>query len=385
MNKTTKRRIPVNVIAGPLGVGKTTTINHLLRLKPDTEKWAILVNEYGLVGLDEALMQPSEIRPRTSGIDIREVAGGCICCSAGFMFEVSLVLLLQRKPDRLLIEPTGLAALSGILDTLDRPGIRESVDVRSILCLLDPKRLETDCLRDEVKDQIEAADVLFASRADLTTPAEMDGFMAWANELFPPKRHVQAIEHGEVALDILDLVAEREVPVDRAGHQHGTDHHHDHDAHGSHHHHDHGHHGHDVHSHDGHHQHHGSNTDGEDATQGHDEVTCDASHPMLRRVHLSPTASTVGWIFWHEWIFQSDRVSRWVSDLAQRPKVLRTKAVLRTEQGWHGYNLTEGVEEIRPTGYRRDSRLEFIVDGDDVPDIEWVEDSLRACLLESAK
>ena len=77
-------------------------------------------------------------------IEIREVAGGCICCSAGFMFRVSLVTLLQKRPDRLLIEPTGLAALSGILDTLSCDGIRESIDIRSIICLLDPKRFQTD-------------------------------------------------------------------------------------------------------------------------------------------------------------------------------------------------------------------------------------------------
>ena len=49
-----RKRIPVNIIAGPLGVGKTTTINHLLELRPENERWAVLVNEYGLVGLDAA-------------------------------------------------------------------------------------------------------------------------------------------------------------------------------------------------------------------------------------------------------------------------------------------------------------------------------------------
>ena len=107
------KRIPINLIAGTLGVGKTTAINHLLAQRPEGESWAVLVNEYGQVGLDAALLE-------TEGVEIREVAGGCICCSAGFMFEVSLLLLLQRAPDRLIIEPTGLATLSGILDMLAR-------------------------------------------------------------------------------------------------------------------------------------------------------------------------------------------------------------------------------------------------------------------------
>ncbi len=110
MSTKNRKPIPINIISGPLGVGKTTTINHLMELRPPEERWAILVNEYGLVGLDAALMQTESERKGGAGVEIREVAGGCICCSAGFMFEVSLVFLLQRRPDRLLIEPTGLAA-----------------------------------------------------------------------------------------------------------------------------------------------------------------------------------------------------------------------------------------------------------------------------------
>ena len=169
MTRTTHKRIPVNIIAGPLGVGKTTTINHLLEHRPDHEKWAILINEYGLVGLDAALLNQDPTSRRSSGVDIKEVAGGCICCSAGFMFEVSLVLLLQRRPDRLIIEPTGLAALSGILDTLDRKGIREAVDVRSVVCLLDPARFKESILSKEVFDQVEAADALLMYFLNLAT------------------------------------------------------------------------------------------------------------------------------------------------------------------------------------------------------------------------
>ena len=142
MRNVSRKRIPVNIVAGPLGVGKTTTINHLLSLRPENERWAVLVNEYGLVGLDAALMKGPTSSKHAPGVEIKELAGGCICCSAGFMFEVSLGLLLQRRPARLLIEPTGLAALSGILDTLDQPGVREAVDVRSVLCLLDPALFE---------------------------------------------------------------------------------------------------------------------------------------------------------------------------------------------------------------------------------------------------
>ena len=125
------------------------------------------------------------------------------------MFEVSLVLLLQRRPDRLLIEPTGLAALSGILDTLDRPGIRESVDIQSILCLLDPKRFREEMLREQVQDQIEAADILIATQPDLASPQQLDDFQEWAQSLFPAKRWVGPIEQGRVPVKLLTLVTDR--------------------------------------------------------------------------------------------------------------------------------------------------------------------------------
>ena len=98
--KKTAKRVPVNVIGGSLGVGKTTTINHLMAQRPVGERWAVLVNEYGLIGLDAALIEgEGRSAGGQNGVEIREVAGGCICCSAGIFFEMSLVQLLQRRPD----------------------------------------------------------------------------------------------------------------------------------------------------------------------------------------------------------------------------------------------------------------------------------------------
>ena len=95
MARRKKTAIPVNIIGGPLGVGKTTTINHLLSQKPEDEKWAVLVNEYGLVGLQR--LGATEAETRANGLDIKEVAED-VCCSAGFMFEVSLMLPYNAGP-----------------------------------------------------------------------------------------------------------------------------------------------------------------------------------------------------------------------------------------------------------------------------------------------
>jgi len=346
-----KPLIPVNVISGPLGVGKTTMINHLLANRPQGERWAVLVNEYGLVGLDAALMEAKTEPGHPPGVEIREVAGGCICCSAGLMFQVSLVLLLQRRPDRLLIEPTGLAALSGVLDTLDRPGIREAVDVRSIICLLNPSTFTEDIRREQVADQVEAADVLLASKSDLATEHTRAQFSEWSKGLFPPKHFVGPVKEGRIAPGLLDLVTGRKSSAPRRGDRHGTDHH------------DHTHEEQDARS-----------------EPAQSPVTCDESHPMVELSHPSSVASTAGWICWAGLEFDAKLISEWLDELASSVGVLRIKAVFHTNEGWWSFNFVEGTEDLRPSGYRRDSRLEIIFDGPPSPIAKGIGAGLRACL-----
>ncbi len=100
--------IPTNILTGFLGVGKTTAILHLLQHKPESERWAVLVNEFGEVGIDGALIAGNYSEEQ--GVFIREVPGGCMCCAAGLPMQMALNMLLARaRPDRLLIEPTGLS------------------------------------------------------------------------------------------------------------------------------------------------------------------------------------------------------------------------------------------------------------------------------------
>lgn len=85
--------IPVNIIAGPLGVGKTTTINHLLNNKPKGENWAVLINEFGLVGVDAALLENPAEPGMPAGMEIREVADRPTCSPFGSRLDHGLDLL----------------------------------------------------------------------------------------------------------------------------------------------------------------------------------------------------------------------------------------------------------------------------------------------------
>jgi G3E family GTPase len=106
--------IPTHLIAGPLGAGKTSLIRHLLAHKPAAERWAVLINEFGQIGLDQALLTSDQ-----DGVSLAEIPGGCLCCVGGAPFQVGLGRLLrQARPDRLLIEPSGLGHPAELLRQL---------------------------------------------------------------------------------------------------------------------------------------------------------------------------------------------------------------------------------------------------------------------------
>ena len=95
--------IKTNIITGFLGVGKSTAILDLLAQKPEKERWAVLVNEFGEIGIDGGLFANHQ----DPNIFIREVPGGCMCCATGLPMQIAMSMLLARaRPERLIIEPT---------------------------------------------------------------------------------------------------------------------------------------------------------------------------------------------------------------------------------------------------------------------------------------
>ncbi|HCJ29514.1 MAG TPA: cobalamin biosynthesis protein CobW [Pseudomonas sp.] len=125
--------IPTHVICGPLGAGKTSLIRSLLAQKPADERWAVLINEFGQIGLDAALLSIDE-----TGIGLAEVAGGCLCCVNGVPFQVGLSRLLRKtKPDRLLIEPSGLGHPAELLAQLGAPPWQGVLALQPCICVLD--------------------------------------------------------------------------------------------------------------------------------------------------------------------------------------------------------------------------------------------------------
>jgi len=191
--------VPVNIVTGFLGAGKTTAIRHLLRHRPASQIWALIVNEFGAIGID--------------GLDlagegpVRTVAGGCLCCAASAGLGIALRDVLRAAPDRLLIEPSGLGHPAGLFDLLRAAERAGHIDLRATLCLVDARRLaEPRVAENETfQDQAQMADVLLASKDDLAADADRARFAAFATDFFPAKRHVGALRDGAVDAALLDL------------------------------------------------------------------------------------------------------------------------------------------------------------------------------------
>lgn len=205
-----------NLITGFLGSGKTTSILHLLANKPADEKWAVLVNEFGEVGIDGALLADS-------GALLKEIPGGCMCCVNGLPMQVGLnTLLRQGKPDRLLIEPTGLGHPKQILDILTAPVYEPWIDLRATLCVLDPRQLLDEKVRhnENFRDQLAAADIIVTNKSDRATAESQQAFASWWNRHGGDRQFIDTA-HGVIDGALLDSPRRNLTPLpESAAHSH---------------------------------------------------------------------------------------------------------------------------------------------------------------------
>lgn len=157
------QNIPTHVIAGPLGAGKTSLIRQLMAQRPEGERWAVLINEFGQIGLDAALLTSD-----ADGIALGEVAGGCLCCVNGAPFQIGLGRLLRKaKPDRLFIEPSGLGHPAQLLKQLNEAPWLGVLAVQPCVLVLDAQALEAGrALPAAQQDALATAGLLLLNKAE---------------------------------------------------------------------------------------------------------------------------------------------------------------------------------------------------------------------------
>lgn len=191
--------VPCHLITGFLGSGKTTLIQQLLKQKPKQQTWAVLSNEFGEIGLDASILQAQ----KTSNVAIKEVPGGCLCCAAGLPFQVALnQLLKQAKPERLLIEPTGLGHPQQIKKRLQELAKLGNISIANSLALIDARLLADPRYRehDNFAAQLHVADKLIASKADLYQDSDRQALKQYLDQLKLNHKPLLYSQHGHLAL-----------------------------------------------------------------------------------------------------------------------------------------------------------------------------------------
>ena len=197
--------IPTNIITGFLGVGKTTAITQLLKHKPPNERWAILVNEFGEVGIDGSLFKGG--KANNEGVFVSEVPGGCMCCASGLPMQIALSLLLARaKPHRLIIEPTGLGHPKEVVQALSVEYYREVLELNSTITLVDARKLSDSRYTDNetFNQQLDIADVIIANKIDLYEEGDLPNLISYLGELYQGQdKPIFPVADGNIDIDCL--------------------------------------------------------------------------------------------------------------------------------------------------------------------------------------
>ncbi|GEA50316.1 hypothetical protein VIN01S_11200 [Vibrio inusitatus NBRC 102082] len=198
-NKTLISGVPTNIITGFLGVGKTSAIMHLIANKPKNERWAVLVNEFGEIGIDGSLLKGD--KTQDGHVYVREVPGGCMCCAAGLPMQIALnQLLSESKPDRLLIEPTGLGHPREVLQVLSTDYYRQILDLQKNITLIDARKLSEQRYTEHetFNQQIAIADTIVGNKHDLYTEEHEQYLLAYMDELGLANTRVIYAEYGVI-------------------------------------------------------------------------------------------------------------------------------------------------------------------------------------------
>ena len=334
----------IDIISGFLGAGKTTLIKKLLSEAFTGEQVVLIENEFGEIGIDGGFL-------KESGIEIREMNSGCICCSLVGDFGKSLREVVDTyHPDRILIEPSGVGKLSDVIKAVQ--DVQEEIDAQlnSFTTVVDVTkcRIYRKNFGEFFSNQIEYAGVVILSRTDKAKPEKIEESVALLRELndkapfittpiaqLPGKKILETMESSKsLEEELLD-----EIICPECGHHHeegeccGHDHEHEH------HHHEHEHHHHEHEEHDHHHDHDHGECCGHDHDHHHH-----AGHHHADDVFTSWGRETIH-------TYTKDQISNILKELEADESygnVLRAKGMVAGADGeWIYFDMVPEEHEVR--------------------------------------
>ena len=359
----------IDVVSGFLGAGKTTLIKKLLKEALDGSKTVLIENEFGEIGIDGGFL-------KESGIEIKEMNSGCICCSLVGDFGASLKEVISKyHPDRILIEPSGVGKLSDVIKAVQGVEEETGLVLNSYTTVVDAKKCKMYMRNfgEFFNNQVEYAGAIIMSRTDIVDEAKAQAALELLREINAKAAIITTpIEKldGKKLLDVMEhpvslaqeLMEEEEVcPECGHVHEHGEHHHHDHEEHE--HHHDHDHecgcgHDHDHEEHEHHHDHDhecgcGHDHDHEEHEHHHHdhdhECGCGHDHHDHHHHHADEVFTSWG----RETIrkFTRENLEKMLEALSASDEygiILRAKGMLPAEDGtWIYFDMVPEETEIR--------------------------------------
>ena len=362
----------IDIISGFLGAGKTTFIKKLLEEAIAGEQVVLIENEFGEIGIDGGFL-------KDSGIEIREMNSGCICCSLVGDFGTSLAEVLTKyHPDRVIIEPSGVGKLSDVMKAVRDVAAEIEVTLNSAVTIVDAAKCKMYMKNfgEFFNNQIENAGTIVMSRTDVVAVDKVQKAVELLREhnakaaiITTPCSQLTGAQLLEI-IEKPDTMEEdllKEV-MERHEHEHEHEHHHEH--HGPHHHdhdgecgcgehgHDHEHHGPHHHDHDGEcgcgehgheHEHHGPHHHDHDHAHG-DSCGCGCGHDHEGHHHADEVFTS--WGAEHVAPIQKEELDAILDELAngdEYGEVLRAKGMVPAEGSgeWYYFDLVPDEYEIR--------------------------------------
>ncbi|WP_028485922.1 CobW family GTP-binding protein [Thiomicrorhabdus chilensis] len=341
----------VNLISGSLGSGKTTLIRHLLSQKPSDERWTLLVNEFGVMGIDGGILSGHH------NVQVVELPGGCICCSAQNELKQSLQQILDatQYPHRILIEPTGLGEPDVIYDILLSLKAANRIRLQTFFAVIDSAATRIDDLNTYTIQQnlLNMADVILLNKQDLAQPEQIAKLQAHCRSLYPPKDPILC-NHAEVDQRLIDLPTTTPViqepgfktilhHTDRSGHSHTT-------------------------------------------SPQQDKVTF--SHidfgVQVKTMHKREQGVlSLGYEFDAKLIFDWQALQRLFESLPKLTglvKIQRAKGLFKVGKPWMLFQWSQHHVSREYIAYRRDSRFELLIKEEPAFNLEAFEQELKNCI-----
>ena len=365
----------VDIISGFLGAGKTTLISKLLKEALNGEQVVLIENEFGEIGIDGGFL-------KDSGVEIREMNSGCICCSLVGDFGTSLKEVVDKyHPDRIIIEPSGVGKLSDVIKAVKDLHIENEIKLNSASTVADASKCKVYMKNfgEFFNNQIEHAGTIILSRTQNISAEKLNKAIELIRQLNPNAHIITTpwddIEGAQI-LGAMENVTNLELEMlaeaaEKAHQEHEHHHHHDGECCG----HDHDHHHHDGeccgHDHD-HHHHDGEccghdNDHEEHEHHHHDGECCGHDHDHEHEHHHHDGECGCGHHH-HEGHHHADEVfTSWGTETPNKydkatlddildtlansdefGKILRAKGMLPTQEGtWMYFDLVPGEYEIR--------------------------------------